>query len=40
MEGVGLTFALMGFVFGLGALGQVVQLKNEVQRLRSQLEAD
>ena len=37
---VALPFAIMGFIFGLSAFAQVNEIKKEVQRLRSQSEAD
>ena len=38
MDGVVLSLAVMGFIFGLAAMAQVAQLKKEVQQLSSQLE--
>ena len=35
---VALSLAVMGFIFGMTATAQVNQIKEEVQRLRSQLE--
>ena len=35
MESVAFIFGMMGFIFGLSAMGQVDHIKKEVQRLRS-----
>ena len=40
MEAAALPFAIMGLFFGLAALAQVIEMKKEVERLRSQLEGD
>ncbi len=40
MDAVALPFAIMGFIFGLAEFAQVIEMKKEVQRLRSQLEGD
>jgi hypothetical protein len=34
----GFTFGIMGFIYGITALGQVSQLKKEVEKLKSQID--
>ena len=38
MEIVALIFGIIGFVFGLSAIGQIEKLKKDVRRLRKSLE--
>ena len=40
MDSVALTFAILGFSFGVIAYSQVNQLKKEVQKLRNRLEGE
>ena len=40
MEAVALTFAIIGFVFGVVAISQVGSLKKEMRRLRKRVEGD
>jgi hypothetical protein len=38
MEAVALTFGLTGFVFGLMAFTQLIQLRKEVKELREKID--
>ena len=38
MEIVALIFGIIGFVFGLSAIGQIEKLKKDIRRLRKGLE--
>ena len=40
MDAAALSLAVLGFTFGVIALGQVNELKKVVERLRNQLEGD
>ncbi len=35
---IGSTFGIMGFIYGLAALGQVSKLKKEIEKLKSQID--
>jgi methylaspartate ammonia-lyase len=34
---IGFTFGIMGFIFSLTVMGQVAELKKEVEKLKSQV---
>ena len=38
MENSALTFAIIGMIFGLGAMGQIQKLKKELTELKKKLE--